>query len=127
MTGVDEFIVLKGERLSRSKVCDCIVFYGRKPYGVALVELKSSYSHAGPIVEKFTNTLKIVADLSEKTGLSLESQYLVLLSKNHRNAITSDLLNEVRITFSGVKRRIHLNKCGDCLLSIIGSEKLARH
>lgn len=124
MTGVSEFLVLKGEELSTSRVCDCIVFYRHDSYGVALVELKSSYSHAGPIVEKFANTLKIVKGITKNIRLDIKSQHLILLSKNHRNPITSDLLAKIKISSNGAKHGIHLNKCGDSLLSIIGSEKV---
>lgn len=126
MTGICEFLVLKGEELSRSRVCDCIIFYRRGSYGVALVELKSSYSHAGPIAEKFTNTLKIVRKIAKNISLDVRSQHLVLLSKNHPNPIANDLLRGVKINSNGSMHRIRLNRCGDSLLSIICSKKLNR-
>ena len=126
MTGIGEFMVLKGEELSRSRVCDCIIFYRQGSYGAALVELKSSYSHVGPITEKFTNTLKIVKKVAKNISLDVKSYHLVLLSKNHRNPIASDLLRGVKINSNGSMHRICLNRCGDSLLSIISSKKSNR-
>lgn len=123
MTGMGEFLVLKGEQLSTSRVCDCIIFYKQKSYGAALVELKSSYSHADAIIKKFSNTLKIAESISKKMKIDVKSQHLVLLSKNHRNPITNDLLGAIKIKSSGSTHRIHLNKCGDQLLTIINNAK----
>ena len=122
---MDEFVILKGELLSASKVCDCIIFYKQKSYGVAIVELKSSYSHARPISEKFANALKIATAISKKMQLNVESHHLILLSKNHRNPIASDILSEIKINANGSTYRLRLKKCGDNLLPIIDSAKLS--
>lgn len=126
MTGMGEFVILKGERLSTSKVCDCIIFYKQESYGVAIVELKSSYSHARPISEKFTNTLKIATEICKKMKLNVKSHHLILLSKNHRNPIASDILSEIKINPNGSTHRLRLKKCGDNLLPIIDSGRMNR-
>lgn len=123
MTGIGEFLVLKGEQLSTSRVCDCIVFYKRSSYGAALVELKSSYSHTEEIAEKFTNTLKIVKSISKNMKINVKDQHLILLSKNHRNSIANYLLKEIKINSNGSTYRIYPRKCGDSLLSIIATKK----
>lgn len=119
MSGMANFVVLKGERLSTTKICDCIIFYRQKSCGVALVELKSSYSHPSAVAEKFANALEIAAAIHGKVGLDIKEHHLILLSKSHRNPIAHDLLAQIKIKAGGSTRRILLKKCGCRLSSII--------
>lgn len=66
---ISQRIVIKGEKVCRDKICDCIIFLEYSGTIVlCMVELKSKRAHASGIPNKFGNGARIALKFSANAG-----------------------------------------------------------
>ena len=112
MTGLIDPVSLKGEKLTRDSICDCIIFE-RGGTVAWLVELKSSSMRATNICSKFENGLTTALDILQNAGFrGNPSLNLILLAKSFGNRSEHKKISAIRIQFSGKKYSIRLCMCG---------------
>ncbi|MHA1610160.1 MAG: hypothetical protein ACTSUJ_09220 [Candidatus Njordarchaeales archaeon] len=123
LTGLNEYIILKGEKLCQSeKVCDCIIFAQKllEDVTIGLIELKSRTAHFQEIEEKLAGgarlALRILDEISiRRLNVGL---YPIVLAKSWRIHEYQILINR-RIKVGGKQYRIIPKKCGSSLLKIL--------
>lgn len=125
MEGTDDFVVLKGEKLSVAEsICDCIIFDGKNDVAVSLVELKGRTSHASKIVRKLNNGGKWANDILEQEGLRAGMVTVAILAKSfHRQEYA--ILKSSPVVINGTKYGIEARPCGTSLKSIRRSRQAA--
>jgi len=122
LDGMNEHIILKGERLcSNQKICDCFVFVEEVDLGiVALIELKSRSVHASEIEEKLENSLERAIEILNDCSVSVKDVriYLIVLAKNWRT-VEHRKIGRLTINIRGIKEGIITGKCDISLRDII--------
>ena len=118
-------VSLKGEKLTRGSICDCIVFE-RGGATVWLVELKSSSMRAASICAKFENGIKMALDVLRDAGFrGSPNLNLILLAKSYRNRSERKKIRAIRLASSGKKFGIRLCACGARLAELDGRPRAA--
>lgn len=125
MRGVEDFVILKGEKISgKERICDCIIFDGKNDVSVSLVELKCRVSHASKIAQKLNNGGKRAKDILEQEGLRVGTVTVAILARQfHRHDYA--ILRGSPVVINGRKYGISMCRCGTSLESIRRSRRTA--
>ena len=125
MHGIEDFVILKGEKLSpKESICDCIIFDGKNDVAVSLVELKGRTSHASSIATKLNNGGKMAKDILEQEGLRVGQVTVAILAKRfHRHDYK--ILRDSPVVIDGRKYGISARPCGTGLKNIRSSARPA--
>lgn len=123
LQGLDEVLVLKGEKLfPKQTICDCIIFLGENSIIAGVVELKSKTVDVSKVKDQLSCGLRFVKQALErsKTKHCLKRYFVVVLAKKWRIHERKSLIAR-KIPFDGKKLMIIPKNCGDKLSDILKS------
>lgn len=112
-------IVIKGEKVCRDKICDCIIFLEHSGTIVlCMVELKSKRVHASDIPDKFGNGARIALEILSNCGLRDPYILFFVLHKGIRSPEYRNLSSE-RVYLDGRHHPIGIKRCGSRLSELL--------
>ena len=112
-------IIVKGERASEEKICDCIIFLETDDeIKLCLTELKSKNLHVDAIPEKFRNGVCIAFRIFEECDITTPHPLFLVLHKSAR-APEYRKLSSKRVYMNGKGEPIRIKRCGSSLSELL--------
>lgn len=115
MRGIPHRIIVKGEKASINKICDCIIFLETdEQIKLCLIELKSKNLHVDAIPEKFRNGAHIAFHIFEECNIDTPHPLFLVLHKSARVPEYRNLSSK-RVYINGKREPIRIKRCGSSL------------
>jgi hypothetical protein len=118
LNDLDEYIVLKGERIfPHQPICDCIVFIKKARTIAGVVELKSKTVDVSQVRQQLKGGLQFVFEAITQCGKSMKC-YVVVLARRWRTSEYRVIISK-KIEVDGIKYSILPKRCGISFSEII--------
>ena len=119
--GMSRHICLKGEKLSKSPICDCLLFYANNDLTTAAIELKSGSFELNKVIEQLSNGSQNILMVLRDCRISaseVEFYPILMHKKGPNNSSEKKKLSRTKIVFNRIKYSLLLHKCGTEFLEI---------
>lgn len=119
LEGIFNYVVMKGEKVTRQKICDCIIVHDASPPRIILVELKSGGVRFEQVIEKFTNGLHLMLQFDRAIfGNRRYNVNMLLLVKRRLPRTFYSRIRSHKFKLRGEKYSIMTLRCGEDLVDM---------